>query len=118
MKSTFYDTTNRPIIISEFGVAGEDSGIDVARWRPMTVKNQTLRGLSYKNLISSMFSMPWVVGLMVFKWENGYYTADGKPDPRNCGIVNDNNEFYEAYAKAIKETNELSIPTKIGFFLN
>jgi hypothetical protein len=117
MKSTFYDTTNRPIIISEFGVAGEDSGIDVARWRPMTVKNQTLRGLSYKNLISTMFSMPWVVGQMVFKWENGYYTADGKPDPRNCGIVNDNNEFYEAYAKAIKETNELvNTKQRLGSF--
>ncbi len=107
LKATFYDTTNRPIIVGEFGVAAEDAGITVKRWRPITVKSQTLRGIAYQNLMLTMFSMPWIVGQFVFTWENGYYTQGGSPDPRNCGIIDDTNNYYTEYVKYIKIANEI-----------
>lgn len=104
LRRTFYDTTGRPVLISEYGIAARDAGVPVARWHDRTVESQAERGAGYHNLSAVFANLPWVVGQSWFKWYNGYGVPEGK-DPRNCGIVDDHDAYYAALTNRIVGTN-------------
>ena len=81
-----------------------DAGIDIERWRPMTVDTQTQRGLGYRNLISQLFHLPYCVGAHWYRWENEYY-SNGYYDPRNCGVVDDYDNYYTNLTDFMVMTN-------------
>jgi hypothetical protein len=104
LEDTFVRTTNRPFIVAEFGTAGADSGVEIARWRPHTVDTQTQRGIGYRNLVNQLFHLPYTLGMHWFMWANGYYSG-GYPDPRNCGVIDDYDDFYTDFTNYMAATN-------------
>lgn len=103
MKALFHDTTGRPLFISEFGIAGLDSGVPVRRWDDRTAFTQSERGQGYHNLSATWGNCPWMVGQTWFKWANGY-AGDGS-DPRNCGLVDDSDQYYDGLTSRMGATN-------------
>jgi len=104
MRKTFHETTGKPVIIAEFGIAGRDSGIPSrATWRPLTVNTQAERGEGYRNLTATWANMPWIIGHIWYKWPNSY-GLDGK-EPQNCGIVDDTDKYYENLVNRMVQTN-------------
>jgi len=111
VKSTFHDTTGRPIYVSEFGLAAEDAddfsqppGLFVARWREKTVEFQYQRGWAYHNFIATWVNLPFIVGANWYKWPNGYGDPQGN-DPRNSGIVDDHDHYYNALTDNMRSIN-------------
>ncbi len=104
VKETFHDTTGRPVFISEFGLAAEDSSVPVSRWRAKTVSSQYRRGWGYKNLMATWANLPWVVGANWYQWAN-QYGGNGN-DPRNSGVVDDAGNFYTPLTDVIRSVNE------------
>ena len=111
VKETFYDTTGRPLYISEFGLAAEQANsckqtpcMTVARWRPNTVKYQFERGWAYHNIMATFANLPFIVGANWFKWANGYGVPPGS-DIRNSGLVDDTNHYYADFTDMVRSTN-------------
>ena len=104
MRRTFHDTTGRPVIISEFGVAARDAGIPVQRWFDRTVNTQSERGEAYRNIATTLANLPWVVGHSWYRWCNAYGEEDA-PDPRNSGLVNDQDRYYTNLTDVVREVN-------------
>ncbi|MGL1931974.1 MAG: hypothetical protein OCC45_09455 [Desulfotalea sp.] len=111
IEDTFYKSTNKPLYISEFGLAAEDANscvkkpcMGVRRWRPNTVQNQYQRGWGYANIVSTFANLPYVIGANWFKWTDGY----GKPlgsDVRNSGLVKDDDTFYSPMTDMVRSVN-------------
>ncbi|MGY5873760.1 MAG: beta-galactosidase, partial [Candidatus Thorarchaeota archaeon] len=104
LEATFVNTTGRPFIVAEYGLAAVDSGIDIARWRPMTANTQEQRGIGYRNLVNQLFHLPYCIGAHWYRWENEYY-SDGYYDPRNCGVVDDHDNYYTNLTDYMVTTN-------------
>ncbi|MCP4711599.1 MAG: hypothetical protein GY869_23520 [Planctomycetes bacterium] len=111
-KATFHDTTGRPLYIAEFGVAAEDADdysltpyLTVARWRHKTVEHQYQRGWAYHNLVSTWANLPYIIGANWFKWPNGYGDPPGS-DPRNSGLVDDNDQYYVHLTDNMRSINK------------
>jgi len=112
LQSTFYEPTGRPIYISEFGIAAEDADncnehpcLRVERWRNRTVADQKQRGIGYKNIVSTLANLPYIVGANWFKWSNGYGTPIGS-DIRNSGLVDDNDQYYKHFTDSVRKVND------------
>ncbi len=110
IKATFFDTTQRPLYISEFGVAAEDADdlntrppLFVSRWRPKTVAHQYQRGWAYANLVATWANLPYVIGANWYQWTNGFGTHG--TDPRNSGIVDDVGNFYTPLTDVMRSVN-------------
>ncbi|KAH3756299.1 hypothetical protein Pelo_11934 [Pelomyxa schiedti] len=100
----FSEKPGKPIIIGEFGLAAVDAGL----WRSHTVDYQKQRGEGYTNIVQTLFNLPWTVGANWYQWENGWFRSDGvTPDPRNCGLVNDSDCYYEPLTTCMNATNIL-----------
>ena len=111
IKKTFHDSTGKPLYISEFGLAAEDANscalvpcMEVARWRPNTVRYQYERGWAYHNIMSTFSNLPYIIGANWFKWTNGYGTPPGS-DTRNSGMVDDANRYYSDFTNMVRSTN-------------
>lgn len=101
--ATFFDPTQRPLYIAEFGLAAEDAGVPVMRWRPKTVARQYQRGWAYANLVSVWANLPYVIGANWYQWANGY--GDDGDDPRNSGLVDDAGNFYVPLTDVMRSVN-------------
>ena len=111
IRSTFHDTTGRPLYIAEFGLAAEDANdcrqkpcMAVRRWRPNTVSFQHERGWTYNNIMATFANLPYVVGANWFKWANGYGIPQGS-DIRNSGVVDDFDHYYSDFTDNVRSTN-------------
>jgi hypothetical protein len=112
IRSTFYDTTGKPLFIAEFGVAAEDADdfsgappLIVSRWRGKTVPHQYQRGWAYNNMVSTWANLPYVVGARWYKWSNGYGNLE-RNDPRNSGAVDDNDNYYAPLTNNMRSLNQ------------
>ncbi|MHC5039730.1 MAG: beta-galactosidase [Planctomycetota bacterium] len=102
-----HEMTGKPILIGEFGTASRDSGVPVQRWRARTLDTDEQRGESYKKMVYTYYSLPFVVGAHWFRWSNGYgFGNQLMRDPRSCGLIDDWNKPYEKIVAAIRETHE------------
>ena len=112
VKTTFHDTTGRPLYISEFGVSAEDADdyttepyLFVARWRTKVVEHQYQRGWAYKNFVSTWANLPYVIGANWFRWANSYGDLSGN-DVRNSGLVDDKNQYYVDLTDNVRSVNQ------------
>jgi len=103
VKATFFDATQRPLYIAEFGMAAEDANVPVMRWRPKTVTRQYQRGWAYANLVSAWADLPWIVGASWYQWTNGF--GGNGTDPRNSGVVDDAGNFYVPLTDVMRSVN-------------
>jgi len=104
MKELFPDQTGRPVLVSEFGIAARDAGVPVRRWHDRTTHTQAERGQGYHNISATWANAPWMIGQTWFKWANGYGEPQGS-DPRNCGLVNDTDQYYTGLTDHMTSTN-------------
>lgn len=92
LMKTWSDATNRPFVISEFCIKGNDSGLDNTKGAGWSVRTQAERGVWYQNFIINLLQSPNCVGWDYFKYRDdldvnkGVLTTDFKPHP----------EFYQA----------------------
>lgn len=113
VENIFYTSTERPLYISEFGLASEDGDdfssnppLFVARWREKTVEYQYQRGWAYVNFVSTWANLPYVIGADWFQWSNGYGAPPGK-DVRNSGLVDDRDHYYGPLADNVRSVNRV-----------
>jgi hypothetical protein len=95
--------TGRPILIGEWAIHSDESGIRARRWRFNTVATDAARSQGYANCMAQLALLPYVVGAHWFKWANGY-GSDGN-DSRNSGLLDDANVPYESFVKRISAVN-------------
>lgn len=88
--------SGRPVIITEFYVKGEDSGMPNNTGAGWVVHTQNDRGLFYQNFILTLLESKVCVGWHWFKYADN--DPDSNPDPSNIdsnkGIVSNRYELY------------------------
>lgn len=89
--------SGRPVIITEFYVKGEDSGMPNNTGAGWVVRTQNDRGLFYQNFILALLESKVCVGWHWFKYADN--DPDSNPDPSNIdsnkGIVSNRYEPYD-----------------------
>ena len=99
-----FEKTGRPLIIGEFSFHANASHIPLDRWGGKIVGTMEERGEAYRRTMLSWAYLPYMIGAHFYKWGNGYGPV-GRYRGRNSGIVNDQNEPYQPFAKMVAETN-------------
>jgi hypothetical protein len=100
---------DKPIIITEFYVKGDDSGMpnmSGAGWR---VKTQDERGVFYENFCMKLLQMKNCVGWHWFRYMDNDptdTTADDSNNDSNKGIVNNFYEYYQPLTRHMRVLNE------------
>ncbi len=101
--------SGKPVIITEFYVKGDDSGLpnmSGAGWR---VKTQEERGIFYENFCIKLLQMKNCVGWHWFRYMDNDptdTTADESNNDSNKGIVNNYYEYYQPLTHHMKELND------------
>jgi hypothetical protein len=101
--------SGRPILITEWYVKGEDSGLSNTSGAGWIVKSQRDRGLFYQNFTLGLLESKVCVGWHWFKYsDNDPSEPNTDPSNRdaNKGIVNFRYEPYSALLDAMKPLNE------------
>jgi hypothetical protein len=99
---------DKPVIITEFYIKGDDSGlpnISGAGWR---VKTQEERGIFYENFCLKLLQMKNCVGWHWFRYMDNDptdTTADESNNDSNKGIVNNFYEYYQPLTHQMMELN-------------
>ena len=105
--------TGKPILIGEWGISSEDTGIISPRWRYQTVPTMEDRKRGYENCLHQLVSLPYVVGAHWFKWANGYgIGGQAGKDGRNCGFLQDDNRPYLDFVDHVKKVNAEVVKAK------
>jgi len=106
----FHRKTGRPIIITEWCVCCEESGVPTTLGWPLwsTVHSWSERGQGYRNCITQLACLPYVVGAHWFAAYNGYYWDKGVRHPGyNHGFYQDEFEPNPLFLKQVLEANKL-----------
>ena len=88
----------------------------VSRWREKTTQYQYQRGWAYQNWISTWANLDFIVGANWYKWSNGYGNTEDS-DPRNSGIVDDENHYYTGLTDSMRSVNQQLQNIRRGFFV-
>jgi hypothetical protein len=110
--------SGRPIIVSEFYVKGEDSGLPNNTGIGWIVPTQRDRGLFYENFVISLLKTKKCVGWQWFKYQDNDpedLTADPSNIDSNKGLVKWNFERYDEMIDLMEEVN-LQIYNLIEFY--
>lgn len=105
----FHRKTGRPIIITEWCVCCEASGVPTTLGWPLwsTVQSWSERGRGYRNCITQLASLPYVVGAHWFSAYNGYYWVKGVRYPGyNHGFYQDEFEPNPVFLMEVMDVNK------------
>ncbi|WP_395626275.1 hypothetical protein [Daejeonella sp.] len=100
--------SGKPLIITEFYVKAEDSGLPNQSGAGWVVKTQNDRGLFYQNYCLSLLESKSCIGWHWFKFQDNdpkYTKADPSNNDANKGIVNNDYQFYSPLLKSFKDLN-------------
>lgn len=100
--------SGRPILITEFYVKGEDSGLPNNAGLGWVVPTQKDRGLFYQNFVLSLIKSGKCVGWSWFKYQDNDpedSTADASNTDSNKGLVTWNFERYDEMISLMSEMN-------------
>lgn len=110
--------SGKPVIITEWYVKGEDSGMGNFSGAGWVVKTQEERGLFYQNYTLGLLESGKCVGWHWFKYQDNDPT-NKKVDPSNTdankGILNNEYELYKPLVNKMKELNDAAY-SLIDFF--
>ncbi|MCG8310130.1 MAG: hypothetical protein MI975_22220 [Cytophagales bacterium] len=107
---SFYETSGKPILITEFGFRARTKNNPSDKpWIYLTYNSQDKRGKKTYDYIIKHMDTDYIVGYHVFQWfdqpSNGRSSpADGENN--NFGIVNLKNDLYSDYTMWYKKANE------------
>lgn len=100
--------SGRPILISEFYVKGEDSGLPNTAGLGWIVPTQEDRGLWYENFVAGLIKTGKCVGWQWFKYQDNDpqdTTADASNTDSNKGLVTWDFKRYDAMIKHMSAAN-------------
>jgi hypothetical protein len=100
--------SGKPMIITEFYVKAEDSGLANQSGAGWVVKTQNDRGLFYQNYCLSLLESNSCIGWHWFKYQDNdpeYTKADPSNNDANKGLVNNDYQFYNPLLKSFKDLN-------------
>lgn len=100
--------SGKPLIITEFYVKAEDSGLANQSGAGWVVKTQNDRGLFYQNYCLSLLESKSCIGWHWFKYQDNdpsYTKADPSNNDANKGLVNNDYQFYNPLLKSFKDLN-------------
>jgi hypothetical protein len=104
---------HKPILVTEFYVKGEDSGMGNTGGAGWLVKTQRERGAFYENFTLGLLQSKVCVGWQWFKYIDND-PADTKTDPSNRdankGLLNNRYEAYALLQASMKAINERVYP--------
>ncbi len=111
--ATWESESHKPILITEFYVKGEDSGMGNTGGAGWLVKSQRERGAFYENFTLGLLQSKVCVGWQWFKYIDND-PADTKTDPSNRdankGLLNNRYEPYAPLQASMKAINERVYP--------
>jgi hypothetical protein len=98
----------KPVIITEFYVKGEDSGMTNSTGAGWVVHTQKDRGAFYQNFVLTLLESRVCVGWHWFKYTDN--DPDSNPDPSNIdsnkGVVSNRYVPYDDLLEAMRRLNE------------
>lgn len=100
--------SGRPLLITEFYVKGEDSGLPNTAGLGWVVPSQKDRGLFYQNFVISLIKSGKCVGWHWFKYQDNDpedTTVDASNTDSNKGLVKWNFERYDDMVEQMKQVN-------------
>jgi hypothetical protein len=101
--------SGKPLIITEFYVKAEDSGLANQSGAGWIVKTQNDRGLFYQNYCIGLLKSNSCIGWHWFKYQDNdptYTKADPSNNDANKGIVNNDYKPYQPLLNQMKELND------------
>jgi len=105
--------SGKPVMITEWYVKGEDSGMPNTGGAGWTVKTQADRGMFYQNFVLPLIESKVCVGWHWFKYQDND-PQDTRADPSNRdsnkGIVSNRYEEYKPLLDRMRELNEQVYP--------
>lgn len=107
----YYEITGKPILISEFNIRAEDSGLPNTKPSPIlfpVVKTQDDRTDWFEYYITRFIKKPYSVGYHWFCYIDEPETGRSDGENSNTGIVNVNDEPYESLVNRMTEINKLA----------
>ena len=100
--------SGRPVLITEFYVKGEDSGMPNNTGAGWVVRTQTDRGRFYQNFVLALLESKACVGWHWFKYTDN--DPDSNPDPSNIdsnkGVVSNRYAPYDELLAGMRPLNE------------
>lgn len=100
--------SGKPLLITEFYVKAEDSGLANLSGAGWLVKNQSDRGLFYQNYCLSLLQSKSCIGWHWFKYQDNdptFTKADPSNNDANKGIVNNDYKVYQSLLDEMKKLN-------------
>jgi len=103
----FSQWTNRPLMLTEWSFPSLDSGLPCEHGAGMRVQTQMQRSKAFEIYQSTLFSLPFMVGSDFFMWvdEPALGISSTFPEDSNYGLVNEDDQPYEALTKAAAQLN-------------
>ncbi|MEI6563098.1 MAG: beta-galactosidase [bacterium] len=116
----FHKKTGRPLVITEWCICCEQSGVPTTVGWPLwsTVPTWEDRGNGYRNCLIQLASLPYVVGAHWFSSYNGYTWIEGVRQPAyNHGFYQDDYTPNPVFLKKVVEANKMvtHMERKAGF---
>jgi hypothetical protein len=100
--------SGKPLLITEFYVKAEDTGLGNLSGAGWLVKNQQDRGLFYQNYCLSLLQSKSCIGWHWFKYQDNdptYTKADPSNNDANKGIVDNEYRVYQSLLDEMKKLN-------------
>lgn len=101
--------TGKPLIITEFYVKAEDSGLANISGAGWLVKNQQDRGLFYQNYCLGLLQSNSCIGWHWFKYQDNdptYTKSDPSNNDANKGILDNEYQVYQPLLDQMKQLND------------
>lgn len=103
----FSQWTHRPLMLTEWSFPALDSGLPCQHGAGMRVQTQQQRSQAFTIYQSMLFGLPFMVGSDFFMWvdEPALGISSTFPEDSNYGLVNEDDQPYEALTKAAAQLN-------------
>jgi agarase len=101
-----YSLNPKPMMVTEFGFAAEDSGLPNAAGAGAVFKSQTERGLWYERYVGHLLSSPFMVGWIWFRYMDQNSTGDWQGENKNYGLVDKTDEPYAGFTAVVAKANK------------
>ncbi|MCX7600231.1 MAG: agarase, partial [Armatimonadetes bacterium] len=109
-----HEASGLPLLISEWAFRARDSGLPNTKGAGPLVDTQAQRAAKYREYLTALLRMPFVVGAHWFKYAD--QPAEGRFDGENSnyGLVTINDEPYAEFVAVVRETNQRAYRTRVG----
>ncbi|TAN62256.1 hypothetical protein EPN18_05050 [bacterium] len=101
-----YKLNLKPIMVTEFGFAADDSGLPNTIGPGAVFKSQTERGIWYERYVDHLLSSPFMVGWVWFRYMDQNGKGDWQGENKNFGLVDKTDEPYAVFTNNVRKVNK------------